>query len=35
VNMRPVRLPPLAAGARPISSTRAAGSPKPGSGRAQ
>ena len=35
VNMRPVRLPPWAAGASPTSSTTAAGSPKPGSGRAQ
>ena len=35
VNMRPVRLPPCAAGASPTSSTRASGSPKPGSGRAQ
>src|SRR5258706_3382441 len=33
--MRPVRLPPCAAGASPISTSRAAGSPKPGTGRAQ
>jgi acyl carrier protein len=35
VKMRPVRFPPCAAGARPTTSTRAAGSPKPGTGRAQ
>ena len=35
VNTRPVRLPPCAAGARPTTSTRAAGSPNPGSGRPQ
>ena len=35
VKIRPVRLPPWAAGASPTSTTRAAGSPKPGSGRAQ
>ena len=35
VNTRPVRLPPWAAGARPRTSTRAAGSPKPGTGRPQ
>lgn len=35
VNTRPVRLPPWAAGARPTSRTRAAGSPKPGTGRPQ
>src|SRR6267378_4102085 len=33
--MRPVRLPPCAAGASPTSTSRAAGSPKPGTGRAQ
>ena len=32
VNTRPVRLAPWAAGARPRTSTRAAGSPKPGTG---
>ena len=32
VNTRPVRLPPCAAGARPSTYTRAAGSPKPGTG---
>ena len=35
VKIRPVRLPPWAAGASPITTTRARGSPKPGSGRAQ
>ena len=35
VNTRPVRLAPCAAGARPTISSRAAGSPKPGTGRAQ
>ncbi len=35
VNMRPVRLPPCAAGASPTSTSRAAGSPNPGTGRAQ
>ena len=35
VNTRPVRLPPCAAGASPTSRIRAAGSPKPGTGRAQ
>ena len=35
VKTRPVRLPPCAAGARPTMSSRAAGSPKPGTGRAQ
>jgi len=35
VNTRPVRLPPWAAGARPRTITRAAGSPNPGSGRPQ
>ncbi len=35
VNTRPVRLAPWAAGARPTSSTRASGSPKPGTGRPQ
>ena len=35
VNIRPVRLAPCAAGARPTTSTEAAGSPKPGTGRAQ
>ena len=34
VNTRPVRLPPCAAGARPRTYTRAAGSPKPGVGAA-
>src|SRR5215469_16265924 len=33
--MRPVRLPPCAAGARPTTRMRAAGSPKPGTGRPQ
>ena len=33
--MRPVRLPPCAAGASPTTTRRASGSPKPGSGRAQ
>jgi hypothetical protein len=32
VNIRPVRFPPWAAGARPTTSMRAFGSPKPGSG---
>src|SRR3954471_10526497 len=35
VKMRPVRLPPCAAGARPRMMTRASGSPKPGIGRPQ
>ena len=35
MNIRPVRFAPWAAGARPRSSTRAPGSPKPGSGRPQ
>ena len=35
VNTRPVRLAPWAAGARPTSTTRASGSPKPGTGRPQ
>ena len=35
MKIRPVRLPPCAAGARPRISTRAAGSPKPGIGRPQ
>src|SRR5947209_777391 len=35
VNMRPVRLPPCAAGASPMRTSRAAGSPNPGTGRAQ
>src|SRR5207247_354145 len=35
VNVRPVRLPPWAAGASPTTSTRARGSPKPGTGRPQ
>src|SRR3954466_3862588 len=35
VKMRPVRLPPCAAGARPRMMTRACGSPKPGIGRPQ
>ena len=35
VNTRPVRLAPCAAGARPATSTRARGSPKPGTGRPQ
>ena len=35
VKIRPVRLPPCAAGASPTTRTRAAGSPNPGSGRAQ
>ena len=35
VNTRPVRLAPCAAGASPRTSTRAAGSPKPGIGRPQ
>ena len=35
VNTRPVRLPPCAAGARPRRRIRAAGSPKPGTGRPQ
>ena len=35
VNMRPVRFAPWAAGANPTTTTRAAGSPKPGTGRAQ
>ena len=35
VNIRPVRLAPCAAGARPIRTIAAAGSPKPGTGRAQ
>ena len=35
VNIRPVRLAPCAAGARPTTSTDASGSPKPGTGRAQ
>src|SRR5262245_53053115 len=30
--MRPVRLPPCAAGAKPTTSSRALGSPKPGTG---
>src|SRR5437868_8032396 len=33
--MRPVRFPPCAAGASPMSTSRAAGSPNPGTGRAQ
>src|SRR5262249_5815254 len=33
--MRPVRFPPWAAGARPTTMMRAAGSPKPGTGRPQ
>ena len=35
VNIRPVRFAPCAAGARPSTSTRACGSPKPGTGRPQ
>jgi len=35
VKIRPVRLPPWAAGARPTSSILASGSPKPASGLAQ
>src|SRR5438034_2836865 len=35
VNTRPVRLAPCAAGARPTRSSRARGSPNPGTGRAQ
>jgi hypothetical protein len=35
VNTRPVRFPPWAAGARPTTTTRASGSPKPGTGRPQ
>ena len=35
VNTRPVRFAPCAAGARPRTSTRASGSPKPGTGRPQ
>ena len=35
VNTRPVRLAPWAAGARPSTTMRAAGSPKPGTGRPQ
>ena len=35
VKIRPVRLPPWAAGARPSTSTLASGSPNPGSGRPQ
>ena len=35
VNTRPVRFPPCAAGARPTTSNRAAGSPNPGTGRPQ
>ncbi|CAM5696374.1 hypothetical protein SALBM311S_01050 [Streptomyces alboniger] len=35
VNIRPVRLPPCAAGARPTISIRAFGGPKPGTGRPQ
>ena len=35
VKMRPVRLPPCAAGARPKTTMRASGSPKPGIGRPQ
>ena len=35
VNIRPVRLAPCAAGASPITTIAARGSPKPGSGRAQ
>src|SRR6185295_4619363 len=35
VKMRPVRLPPCAAGARPTTRSRAAGSPNPGTGRPQ
>jgi len=34
VNIRPVRFPPWAAGARPTTTSRASGSPKPGRGRA-
>ena len=35
VKLRPVRFAPCAAGARPTRTMRAAGSPKPGTGRAQ
>ena len=35
VNTRPVRLAPCAAGASPSTSSRASGSPNPGTGRAQ
>ena len=35
VKLRPVRLAPCAAGARPTSTMRAAGSPNPGTGFAQ
>jgi hypothetical protein len=35
VKIRPVRLPPWAAGRRPKMTTVASGSPKPGIGRAQ
>src|SRR5262249_37600567 len=35
VKTRPVRFPPCAAGASPSTSTRARGSPKPGTGRPQ
>ena len=35
MNIRPVRLAPWAAGARPTITTRASGSPKPGTGRPQ
>src|SRR5919206_54562 len=35
VKIRPVRLPPWAAGASPATTTRASGSPKPGMGRPQ
>jgi hypothetical protein len=35
VKIRPVRFPPLAAGASPTTMMRAAGSPNPGTGRAQ
>ncbi len=35
VKFRPVRFAPCAAGARPMRTMRAAGSPNPGTGRAQ
>ena len=35
VKTRPVRFAPCAAGASPITTSRASGSPKPGTGRAQ
>ena len=35
MNTRPVRFAPFAAGASPTTSSRARGSPKPGTGRAQ